>query len=332
MPEVSVIICAYNAASTLPRCLDSIVKQTFGDFEIILVDDCSTDETLAIANRYAAQDCRIRIFHNEKNRGISYSRQRAMDNATGRYTIHADADDHIDPTMLQSLHEAAIKTGADVVICDYFEDRQRETSYITQRPTSTEPRQIIIDLLTGRLHGSCCNKLIAKSIYTNGNIKYPIGINSMEDLLVCIAVFNQNPQTTYLPHAFYHYNKSNESSITTIMPSPEMLSHDNELLNIAISIFREDIEMQQLVKQNIAWMIVSRAFYSKTLTSKQFHNNYAHLKKTILQNPNNSIIQRLIFAAACCGLYKFIIPINNFYAKLWHHCHKNKLLTLEDAI
>lgn len=324
MPEVSVIICAYNAASTLPRCLNSIVKQTFGDFEIILVDDCSTDETLAIANRYAAQDCRIRIFHNEKNRGISYSRQRAMDNATGRYTIHADADDHIDPAMLQSLHEAAIKTGADVVICDYFEDRQRETSYITQRPTSTEPRQIIIDLLTGRLHGSCCNKLIARHLYTDNHITFPQGVNCCEDLFVCLGIFKSRPKVYYLPQAFYHYIRNN-SSITTSVTNSKTLAQDLKLYDIVTKLFADsDTMLQEYARKGIAKIVVLRSFHSRLFTSSQFRHTYKHFAHDVADCRFSHRPVNMFFYMACTGSYHTALLLNDIY--VWMLKIKHKLL------
>ena len=71
MPEISIIVCAYNAGKYIARCFDSILSQTYSDFEVIVVDDCSHDDTLAVARQYAQSDKRITVLHNDLNRGTT---------------------------------------------------------------------------------------------------------------------------------------------------------------------------------------------------------------------------------------------------------------------
>lgn len=100
VPKISVIVPVYKAEAYLHRCVDSIIAQTFTDWELLLVDDGSPDRSGDICDEYASKDARIRVFHKE-NGGVSSARQKGLDEAIGEYTIHADPDDWVEPTMLE---------------------------------------------------------------------------------------------------------------------------------------------------------------------------------------------------------------------------------------
>jgi glycosyltransferase involved in cell wall biosynthesis len=101
MPDISVVVPAYNAAPYLPAALDSILQQSFQSFEIVVIDDCSKDSTWAVIQQYAARDQRIRPYRNERNLGIAGNRNKGVSLATGRYIAWQDADDISLPTRLE---------------------------------------------------------------------------------------------------------------------------------------------------------------------------------------------------------------------------------------
>lgn len=101
MTKVSVVIPAYNAALYLPEAIESILKQTFQDFEIIIIDDCSTDNTWEVIQEYAKRDARIRPFQNQQNLGIAGNRNKGVALATGKYLVWQDADDISLPTRVE---------------------------------------------------------------------------------------------------------------------------------------------------------------------------------------------------------------------------------------
>ena len=117
--KVSVILPVYNAATTITRMLDSLRDQTLVDFEVLMIDDGSTDNSGAILDEYAQKDNRFRVVH-KKNEGVSAARQTGVELAQGEYVIHADSDDWVDQTMLEELYAKAENDDADVVICDFF--------------------------------------------------------------------------------------------------------------------------------------------------------------------------------------------------------------------
>ena len=113
---LSIIVPIYNLETCLPKCLDSILSQTYTDFELILVDDGSDDDSLAICRQYQEKDGRIRIFHQD-NGGVSSARNFGLDHACGQYISFVDGDDFIEPDMYRRLMDELIRSNADISCC-----------------------------------------------------------------------------------------------------------------------------------------------------------------------------------------------------------------------
>ena len=118
-PTVSIIVPVYNAELTIGRCVESILNQDYTDFELLLVDDGSPDNSGAICDAYAARDSRVRVFHQE-NSGVSASRNLALDRAQGTYLQFLDSDDWITPDATSSLVRAMESGPCDMVISDFY--------------------------------------------------------------------------------------------------------------------------------------------------------------------------------------------------------------------
>ncbi len=102
MPQISIIVPVYNIEKYFHRCVDSILSQTFTDFELLLINDGSNDNSGAICDEYAAKDARIRVFHKE-NGGVSSARNLGLDNAKGEWITFVDSDDYVKPDYLSNL-------------------------------------------------------------------------------------------------------------------------------------------------------------------------------------------------------------------------------------
>ena len=205
-PKVSIIVPVYKAEKYLHRCVDSILAQTFTDFELLLVDDGSPDSSGTICDHYATADPRVHVFH-KPNGGVSSARQCGLDNAQGEYTIHADPDDWVEPDMLQELYTEAQRTNADMVICDFLQEcANGKTQYIKQQPKALNSETVLQQLLFQQLHGSCWNKLVKRACYNNGNVKFPQNVILWEDLWVNCELLLNDISVAYLSKAFYHYD------------------------------------------------------------------------------------------------------------------------------
>ena len=116
MPKVSIIIPVYNNEKYVEKCIRSVMNQTFRDLEILVIDDGSTDKSGEILDHLAAEDKRIRLFHQE-NSGVAAARNKGLDSATGEYFTFVDGDDYIASDYIEKLHTCAVEKGVKMVIC-----------------------------------------------------------------------------------------------------------------------------------------------------------------------------------------------------------------------
>jgi len=203
--KISVIVPVYNAGCMICRMLDSLLCESFNDFEVIIVNDGSTDCTPDIIESYVNRDTRVRVFH-KANEGVAMARQMGVDNARGEYSIHADVDDWVEPTMLEELYNRATAEEADVVIADYFVNTGDVETINSQQPSSLKPADVLRNMFENRLFGALWHKLIRTSLYTQYNLCFYKDINHCEDLLIWVQLLqHQNITIAYLPKAFYHY-------------------------------------------------------------------------------------------------------------------------------
>ncbi|MBR5160328.1 MAG: glycosyltransferase family 2 protein, partial [Thermoguttaceae bacterium] len=138
MPAISVIIPVYNVEPYLRECLDSVVNQTFRDIEIICVNDGSTDGSPAILEEYAAKDSRIIIIH-QQNGGLSAARNSGMNAAKGDFILFVDSDDYIKQNTLEITYNAAIESGAEMVMFCIYNDKNFAPAAIKAPCSISEP-------------------------------------------------------------------------------------------------------------------------------------------------------------------------------------------------
>lgn len=215
MTKISIIMPIYNAERFLHKAIDSIISQTFPNWELLLIDDGSKDISPQICDQYAIKDNRIKVFHKSQNEGVAMARKTGIDYATGEYSIHIDADDWIETTMLEELYNKAKNENIDIIITDYFVNSGNNQTISKQQPTSLIPQQILLDIFNNKLLGALGNKLIRTSLYKKYKALFFYGINHCEDLLILVQILqnSDNLKIAYLSKAYYHYYM-NGSSIT----------------------------------------------------------------------------------------------------------------------
>lgn len=179
-PKISVIVPVYNTEKYLRRCVDSILAQTFTDFELLLIDDGSTDTSGAICDEYASADSRVRVFH-KPNGGVSSARNLGLDNAQGEWIAFADSDDYVEHDWLSSM-VSLIHADCDLVCCG-FQIHKADCSSIIGKGVSYNGNNTgLVDLLkqTG-MEGSLWNKLFRLSIIKSHNMKFNLNFIFRED-------------------------------------------------------------------------------------------------------------------------------------------------------
>ncbi len=212
VPKISIIVAIYQVEKYLRRCLDSIREQTFSDWECILIDDGSRDNSGKICDEYAEIDNRFRVIHKD-NGGVSSARQLGIETAIGKYSIHIDPDDYVAKSFLNDLYEVASKEDTDIVCCDFYSCHNDIIEYIEQKPCKEDADHLLQDILCQKLLGVLWNKLIKHELYNKFHIRFVEGINCREDVLVLSLLLQHNLKITYVHQAYYYYVR-NDVSIT----------------------------------------------------------------------------------------------------------------------
>lgn len=216
MSKVSVIVPIYNPGNKIHRCIQSILKQTFGDFELILVNDGSTDNSLKICTHYHNIDKRIKII-DKKNEGSIATRMRGIDEANSEYLMFVDADDWINKRMIAELYNEAISNKSDITVCNmykvlgkcHFIKRKNNGKYLeTERVYNRE--EIRNELVIAYLHGhpfpsSLCAKLFRKELLLNSG-KYVNRIEFLgDDLFLNLELLLKANTVKVIDKALYYY-------------------------------------------------------------------------------------------------------------------------------
>ena len=210
----SIIIPIYNASPYLAFSLESLLSQPFQDFELILVDDGSTDESASICDAYAAKDDRIKVLH-EAHHGVAHSRQVGLETAKGEYILYVDADDTVEPGMIVDMYQEAVTQKADMVICDYRELTYDGEVYRKQEPTALSGEAILEDILSGKLYGALWNKMMRREWLLQTKASFPLELAMREDLIFLSQCLPYASKIAYIPKAFYGYERRNASALTS---------------------------------------------------------------------------------------------------------------------
>ncbi|GAA6428297.1 glycosyltransferase family 2 protein [Dielma fastidiosa] len=202
---ISIIIPVYNREDKIGRCLDSILAQTFHDLEILIVDDGSTDQTLAVCESYIEKDQRIQLFQIE-HRGVSAARNKGIEEASGRYLLFVDSDDCIDAEMTAALM-AQVKASV-LVMCGYVLETENKAYvhvYDEKQAVSLCDKKELAVFSRKSLLNSPCNKLYEHQIIMDRQLRFKEELHCGEDL-----VFNMNyllavDQILVINQPYYHY-------------------------------------------------------------------------------------------------------------------------------
>lgn len=210
-PSISIIVPVYKVEKYLNRCLDSIIAQTFTDWECILIDDGSPDNCGKICDDYAKKDERFVVIHQE-NAGVSAARNAGLDMAKGEYIGFVDGDDWIESNTYEIAINTAIKENADLVEWGCaLNDGVKDYKYLIHPEGAFDLFNTQVQLW----HGPC-TKLIKKSVLSMYGLKFPQGIALAEDMYLSTKLFYYSKKSFGLSNCLYHYYQNPESATKLI--------------------------------------------------------------------------------------------------------------------
>ena len=212
-PLVSVIVPVYNAEVYLKPCIDSLIKQTMRDIEIILINDGSTDGSGSICDTYAREDSRILVIHKE-NEGVSATRNAGIDAAGSDYIVFVDSDDWVDSGFCEALYNIAVTNRCDIILSNH--NFMKNGKLMKQSnpgiPEGLVSRETAMDLIHAATPGCYswdlfCHKDLWK------NIRFPSG-RLCEDIATTYKLVHNASRIYYNPHSLYYYRFGRPGSLS----------------------------------------------------------------------------------------------------------------------
>ena len=263
--KVSVIVPAYNVQKYIRKCLDSLVNQTLKNYEVIIVNDGSTDTTQAIINEYVSKYPCLKTYEKE-NGGMSSARNYALKYATGEYIAFVDSDDYVELNFLEEMYNKAKKDDSDVVICDYYALNEEVKRYTTCHMNYSNSKKIEY-LLSPPMVWS---KLIKKDIMDK--VRFTEGI-FYEDLDICMRLYPYVKRVSFVDKPLYNYYLQHSGSVMT------QKAFNNHLLDI-FSVL--DNCKNLLIKKNyseIEYIYIVHLLRTATLRFLDYPNTKEYLLK-----------------------------------------------------
>lgn len=220
-PTISIIVPVYNVEKYLPRCIGSILNQTFTDFELILVDDGSKDHSRAICEEFCKRDSRISLIHKE-NGGVASARNAALRIAVGQYVMFCDSDDYVSPDWVQRLYSIASSNTDAFVNCNVWTVSSDGNPVLRYDSEDTEPivyMNSYFDLYASSLDSSLWNKIYSREIISENNLFFDENLRIGEDVVFNVEYYKHCKQIILVNSPLYFYCNNATSLTHTYRPN-----------------------------------------------------------------------------------------------------------------
>jgi len=233
---ISIVTPIYNSKKYLPQCIESVLKQTYGNFEHILIDDCSTDESAKIVKEYQSTDSRIKFLSLEKNGGAGVARNKAIEMAKGRFIAFLDADDYWDENKLQNQLDAMLETGEALAYTSYFVvDENSKRKYLRNVPAQTTYSDILKN----------CYIFCSTAMYDTqqlGKVYMPV-IRRRQDWVLWIRILQKVKTSLGVQRPLVYYREGNES----------LSKNKLKLVKVNFNVYRKELKFSNF--KSLCYMI-----------------------------------------------------------------------------
>lgn len=249
-PEISIIVPVYKAEKFLNRCVDSILAQTFTDFECILIDDGSPDSSPAICDEYAKKDSRVKVIH-QKNGGVSAARNAGLDAALGEWIGFVDSDDWIEKDTYELALKATVEQNADIVQWQLdFPGSIRKIDYgITQDCLLLVDRNHCLTWL----QNSCYTQLFNKKIIDENRIRFPLDVSMGEDRCFSYCCIASSSKVWQLNRVLYHYFQNEEGLCLSNYGEEKILQDEFSLRQTEKFLKQKGYDVYKKFRNSLFW-------------------------------------------------------------------------------
>ena len=263
--KVSVIVPVYNVEKYLEKCLNSLVNQTFKDYEIIVVNDGSTDSSQKIIDEYKSKYSTIKSFIKE-NGGISSARNYGLKVATGEYIAFVDSDDYVEMFFLEKMYNKAKETSSDVVICDYYAINDEDKWYSKCHMNMSSDVKIEYLLSPPMVWSKLIKKEVMDKVLFTEGIFY-------EDLDICVRLINYVNKVSFIDEPLYNYYVHHAGSAMT------QVSFNSHLLDIFMVLENAKKILELNYFREIEYIYITHLLRTATLRFLDYPNTLEYLVK-----------------------------------------------------
>ena len=254
---ISIVVPIYNVEKYLEKCLDSILAQDYFDYEVLLINDGSKDNSEEICLRYASKHQNF-SYYKKENGGLSDARNYALPFTKGEYICFIDSDDYIRKDYLSKLYEKAQEDNSDIVICDYY-DKYEDKEILRKGKANINDNEIKDYLLSPP---NAWNKLYKKELFINNNIEYAKGLY-YEDLATTPLLLLNAKKISYVEEALYYYIQRSGSIMNQVEYNPK---NDDifEVLNIITNYYKKHHKYDEY-KDEFEYIAITRLLHDYVL-------------------------------------------------------------------
>lgn len=278
----SFIIPVYNSEKKIGRCLESLAKQTFLDFEVVLVNDGSKDGSETIIKNFISKhkDLNVNLLY-QQNSGAGIARNTGICYAKGEYIVFLDSDDYIEVDYLEHVFEKIQTDNADVIFIDIV--REREDGKVIRRENMSDfamltKKRLIRWQLTGKTPWGGCRKIVRASIIKDYHLEYaPIKVG--EESIFSFRILEIADRISFQPKAIYHYVESDTS-----LTSHDVISNSEEVFNFMYGYLKEN-NKEEIYRRTIGAMAITTVAITLNLISKKrlSYSTYSQMRHVIKQ-------------------------------------------------
>ena len=216
-PKVSVIIPMYNVSEYVEECFSNLASQDLTDFEVVLIDDRSVDDTIVKALRaiecFARKDVEFTLISQESNMGVACARNRGLEQASGEYIYFYEADDRLEPNTLSSLYSEAKLQNAEIVGCEWYISFAQNERAIGQRDVHSGV-ELFKGFASGVIRWNLWLFMVRRSLYEKNKLRFLPGMNMGEDMMVMMKLALLSNRVSIIHKPLYHYSQTHNGAQT----------------------------------------------------------------------------------------------------------------------
>lgn len=308
---ISIIMPVYNKYNYLMKSINTIINQTYKDFELIIVDDGSSDGSEKLCDEFAQKDQRIKVIH-IKNAGVSNARNVGLDNAKGKYLQFIDSDDYVDEDMLEKLYDKATQYDVDIVISgitkvnhDYEVLNETLPQLIGVKSKNEMLENFASEQRSTGIYGCVSNKFIKRDIVEKFKLRFDTKIKLAEDLDFYLKLYEHISSIYFYDTSFYYYIQNAANSSTS-----ENFKHDY-LTQINISLRQKDLlsENNMLNENNLKTINLVITNFTLCYIYDEFNSSYSRYKERLNYIYDNQKIQNSLTQNDQTKFNKIIISL-----------------------